>query len=287
MELRDIQVTVVVGAAHSGTTILYRMLSMHPALTWFSQYSARDGTIPGRFRLPFSDYSDRALRLLLPHSWEKVPASTLPIIPRPGEAHKIWDYIVPRGNEAKIGEARKRAEQVFVHHSRRHGLNHILCKQPRLTLRIGELNAIFPRAKFIHIVRDGRAVAISCRDKFESVGDSVRDRVLAAGRYWEELVETVRNVRDQVKLIEIRYEDYCQAPRETISELLSFVGLSSRSFPFRKIPDELTVTNQQRFAQVSDEIIGQVATELQDLLGIYRYDDLVAPKFNPPEEYPK
>jgi hypothetical protein len=42
----------ILGAGHSGTTILYKMLSMHPDVAWFSQFSQRDGNVRGRFSIP-------------------------------------------------------------------------------------------------------------------------------------------------------------------------------------------------------------------------------------------
>jgi hypothetical protein len=66
----------VFGAAHSGTTILYRMLAYHPGLTWLSQFSLRAGEIPGRRRAPGANRVDLVLRSV-PHRWRKGRAEGL------------------------------------------------------------------------------------------------------------------------------------------------------------------------------------------------------------------
>ena len=59
----------VLGVAHSGTSILRKMLAYHPEATWFSQYSLRDGSVEGRRRVPFAHAADRALRCFVRYDW--------------------------------------------------------------------------------------------------------------------------------------------------------------------------------------------------------------------------
>ena len=88
----------VVGVAHSGTTILHRMLAYHPALAWFSQFSLRGGEIRGRSRIPGARLVDRRLRSI-PHHWQKQKPSFRrpPLTPRPGEAWTIWADLINDG----------------------------------------------------------------------------------------------------------------------------------------------------------------------------------------------
>jgi hypothetical protein len=55
----DCRPVYMYGAAHSGTTILYKMLALHPGATWFSQYSQRDGSVSGRRRWLLAHPLDR------------------------------------------------------------------------------------------------------------------------------------------------------------------------------------------------------------------------------------
>jgi hypothetical protein len=115
--------------------------------------------------------------------------------------------------------------------------------------RIGFLKGIFSDAKFIHIYRDGRAVANSLlnvnwwsgwrgpanwrwgeltreqKEKWEKHGKSF---VALAAIEWEILMTAHENAKQRIPpgdLLEIRYEDLCRAPIETFQEAIRFSGL--------------------------------------------------------------
>ena len=97
----DITPIFILGVDHSGTSIFYKMLAFHPQLAWFSQYSQRDGVVAGRFRLPLGAYINPMLRPFLKHSWRKETAWWDVVRPRPSEAHKIWEHLVPRWRQGR------------------------------------------------------------------------------------------------------------------------------------------------------------------------------------------
>ncbi|WP_323796879.1 sulfotransferase [Nisaea sp.] len=95
---------------------------------------------------------------------------------------------------------------------------------------------LFPGMKFVQIVRDGRDVAISANriqvnNHFESLfaeklGDDVE---IAAIRLWSKVNVDAANWCRYVlgdRYIEIRYEDLCANPVETVRKLTDFVDLS-------------------------------------------------------------
>ena len=89
--------TFILGAAHSGTTILYRMFALHPEVLWFSQFSLRSGEIAGRWSLPFNDPIDSALRQFTRHDWQKVSSRRLQwIVPTPSEVRNVWKDLLDR-----------------------------------------------------------------------------------------------------------------------------------------------------------------------------------------------
>src|SRR5690606_7439082 len=53
------------------------------------------------------------------------------------------------------------------------GGSRILEKSPANTLRLGFVRQVFPDARLLHLVRDGRDVAVSVRRKFEGNADKV------------------------------------------------------------------------------------------------------------------
>ena len=91
----------VLGTFHSGTSILYRMLARHPDVAWFSQFSVRDGSIPGRRRLPLYRLIDRTSRLIYGDRWGESRAEERGHRSRPTEGQTIWLYLIPEMAQRK------------------------------------------------------------------------------------------------------------------------------------------------------------------------------------------
>ncbi len=168
-EDRSFSPTFILGAAHSGTTILYRMFALHPEVLWFSQFSLRSGEIAGRWSLPFNDPIDRALRQFTRHDWQKVSSRRLQwIVPTPSEARNVWKDLLDRSGTTDERAAHMRwCVRSFC---ARRGRRRFVAKWPGFYRDIPVLSAAFPSARFVHIVRDGRPVALSVRHKFSRSG---------------------------------------------------------------------------------------------------------------------
>jgi hypothetical protein len=116
--------------------------------------------------------------------------------------------------------------------------------------RAGFIQEIFPKARFIHVVRDGRAVANSFlqtswwqgfagppawgwgplpeayAEEWERSG---RSFVLLAGLHWKMLEDAAQNAAASVapeRWMQVRYEDFVAEPRERLTEMLRFLALS-------------------------------------------------------------
>ncbi len=104
-------------------------------------------------------------------------------------------------------------------------------KTPHNLLHMSMLGRLYPRARFVHVVRDGRAVAASLVRqawKDPSTGEPVwycKDPASGA-RYWSQVVQTIREQSAQVpgRYLELRYEDLVRQPRVTMARLLAFLG---------------------------------------------------------------
>ena len=115
--------------------------------------------------------------------------------------------------------------------------------------RVGFLNEIFPEAIFIHLIRDGRAVANSFMNvgfwdgwqgprqwrcgqlpphyqaEWEEYG---RSFVALAGIHWKILVDAFEKACAAVapdRWWTMRYEDFCAAPREVLKDLCEYLEL--------------------------------------------------------------
>lgn len=115
--------------------------------------------------------------------------------------------------------------------------------------RIGFLLKAFPSSRFVHVVRDGRAVAASLlkvdfwrgqdgpenwrfgplspedQDQWNRSGESP---VVLAGLQWKILtgaVELTKGLVPSSRFCEIRYEDLCADPEESLEQVLEFCSL--------------------------------------------------------------
>lgn len=118
----------------------------------------------------------------------------------------------------------------------------LLEKNPKHVIRIPFLDALFPHAKFVHIIRDGRDTAASLmfRNRGPRWGHleipGWRDLLAAypeknhirCAHQWREAVSIARadaRSLDPGRYREVRYEDLIADPRGTIARLIEFLEL--------------------------------------------------------------
>jgi hypothetical protein len=118
--------------------------------------------------------------------------------------------------------------------------------------RMGFFSRIFPQAKFIHIVRDGRAVANSwlqmdwwkgyrgpehwqwgplAPDEQDEWNASGQDFIVLAGICWKKLMRSFSEAQAQIpheNFLELRFEEVVEAPRLQFEKMLAFCGLEWR-----------------------------------------------------------
>ena len=102
-------------------------------------------------------------------------------------------------------------------------------KTPHNLLHMAMLGRLFPRARFVHIIRDGRAVAASLMRQVwgdPTTGKQPKMDVASGARYWAQVIQTVRQQAAEVpgRYLELRYEDLVREPRATMETLMAFLG---------------------------------------------------------------
>lgn len=119
-------------------------------------------------------------------------------------------------------------------------------KTPRYTHQLEQLNRLFPEARFIHIVRDPRDVAVSRMghshrvglwDVFRPGSQQHRDAVEATILGWKEAVAKVAAFADAHpgRVHEVRYRDLHADPVSENTRLFSFLGVSDQPVLMRMI----------------------------------------------------
>jgi hypothetical protein len=157
--------------------------------------------------------------------------------------------------------------------------------------RIGFLKEIFPDAKFVHIVRDGRAVASSVlhvdfwrgwrgpqgwgagmlSPEDQAAWDSTnRSFVALAGIQWQlrtRAMEKARQRIDPADFYEIKYENFCEQPVETFRRVLEFAELP-QSAEFEQVIRKASIRN------MSNRWRDDLTTEQQGILDTLLREDL-------------
>lgn len=95
-------------------------------------------------------------------------------------------------------------------------------KIQRLITRADELARVWPQARFVHIVRDGRDVAAS---HLLGGQDWAYSNAAEAGLGWSRIVDRVAVLAGAHALHELTYEALTSNPRQTLEPLLEFLGL--------------------------------------------------------------
>ena len=84
------------------------------------------------------------------------------------------------------------------------------------------IEASFPNARVVHIVRDGRDVALS-----QIKAPFGPKTIATAAERWVKFVERIRAVGSRIgmgRYVEVRYEDLLARPRETVTQVVQLIG---------------------------------------------------------------
>jgi hypothetical protein len=95
-------------------------------------------------------------------------------------------------------------------------------KTPGYTLHLPFVEELFPDAQYVHIIRDGRDVVASYRDRW-----GYRSGVRAANSVWAQYVRTARDFGSHLpreRYHELRYEALVAETEPTVRALFAFLG---------------------------------------------------------------
>jgi hypothetical protein len=213
----------VVGCPRSGTTMLRRMLDAHPELAitpethwvpeWFERQAGgdRNGGVTREF----------VQSLLESARFRKLKVGD-------DEVWRLFEEGEPVSYASLV-------EHVYDAYGRLRGKRLVGDKTPGYTKAMPLLHRLFPWAKFVHLVRDGRDVCLSATSwhqvgRLERRFPSWRQEPVATAALWWEL--HVRLARDAGASMEpshyheMRYEELVADPAEEAGALCSFLGLA-------------------------------------------------------------
>jgi hypothetical protein len=195
----------VVGASRSGTTLLRLMLDAHPELaippeTHFIPRLVQACQMAADPRDGFAEVLTAGNRWvefgLDPAAWRRVAG------PDPFD----------------LGDGLRAFYRLYAE---RFGKPRWGDKTPPYLHRMQLIQRLLPEARFVHLIRDGRDVALSHQGLWFGP-TSVR----AAARWWTALIAAARAQVDDLRFyLEVRYEDLVREPEATLRRVCAFVEL--------------------------------------------------------------
>lgn len=167
---------------------------------------------------------------------------------RPVEAGELWNSFWPTGqkvrDEKDLTEYHRRMLEKIVRGHVRHFRRQVfLAKRPGIVMRIRWLAAGLPNAKFVHVLRDGRAVANSILMKgrergvtrWSYIGKDMwpelaeMDSASFSGAIWARsamLAHRTLGTLEPERVLTVRYEDLIIEPLRIMKETAAFCRVS-------------------------------------------------------------
>lgn len=269
--MRDIKKPIfIIGSGRSGTTIFYKLMSVHPELCWFPKHMKLfpnhvwSSTVHRVFELPLIGVKfkktilspKKALRLLPYHPYEG------------DNIHALLD-------ENNTDAFRKVIEDSLKYS----GKNRFLNKQTTNYRRLKLLNQIFPDAKFIHVIRDGRAVANSyLRVNWKWLKKRIQEWEVKGVEpiekfaiHWKDVVDKILENKELLgdRYMEIKYEQLTNDTRGILRKAIDFCELDWSDRYSNFLPETLPnmdykwreqLTEKQK--SILDDCIGETLIQL-------------------------
>jgi hypothetical protein len=196
----------VVGMNRSGTTLLRMMLDAHPQLT-----------IP-----PETHFVPDLVKVA--REGAATPEALLKVIVSQrewGDFGLTEDELLDRFRAIGSSDAGDAIRAFFEAYAERVRKPRWGDKTPRYVTRMRLIADALPEAHFVHVIRDGRDVALSVRDR--TVKDYTVERV---AQRWKEKVSKARRDAPLLKhYVELRYEDLVLDPEGSLRKISEFVDL--------------------------------------------------------------
>ncbi len=261
---------LLLGTGRSGTTLALDLLARHPEVTWASQFTSR---LP---RLPYLACYSRMLdydrlRRRLPTGWWVIPRPTEPNV----LLRHVTDGVFTQPQQLLAADvtpsAVKRYRYAVRQHLRWHGKARYVQKHTGFP-RVRYLRTIFPDARFIHVLRDGRAVAHSlARSNFfdgtmsswwwgpmrpeyeQEYAESGEAPIVLAAIVWKTLVDMIESAMAELpphQGMTVRYDMLITRPEPTLADLCAFSELEPSPVFDRRIREFRVSGSDEKWKQL-------------------------------------
>ena len=237
----------IVGVGRSGTTLLRLLLDAHPEIAVTPETHWLRGAVQKLLADPRDAAGVRGEILSSPH-WADM-----------GISDQDLDAIIASHNHECPGDTLRK---IYEHYGTRHGAARVGDKTPLHNLAMHDIARILPEARFIHIIRDGRDVAVSYRDLWFGPGRDVR----AAAMLW---MWRIRETRQQAQFLphylEVRYEMLVTDPEKVLRDIARFIDL-----PFDPVQLTAYLRAKERLGECQDFVLNGRKITAEQRGGIHK-----------------
>lgn len=204
----------VVGSPRSGTTLLYHMILSSGRFAVYRTETHAFNVVGARYR----NLHVRRNRERMIDQWLKSKYFRLTGLDAEETRRHVMDDCRNPGDFVRI---------IMEDIARAQGVDRWAENTPEHVLYLQEVKRTIPDARIVHIIRDGRDVALSL-DKMNWVRRlhwDYRDGLLISALYWEWMVESGLSAAPALApdYIEVHYEDLICRPRETLARIGQFI----------------------------------------------------------------
>lgn len=237
----------IIGAGRSGSTVFHRLFAEHPYVSWLSNLCDKFPASPEINRRLMQAIDLPVIGSYMKHKFD------------PDECYRFWNHYCKGFStpcrdlfSTDVSNRQKKTVQDVMTKMLTKHRNRLLIKITGWP-RIGFLKEIFPDAKFVHVLRDGRAVVNSTinvdfwwgwrgpqnwrwgdlkPEQHEEWKRFNRSFVALAAIQWKiimDAVEDARRVLSDGDFLEIKYEQFCADAPGVFQKVLDFVDLDSVS----------------------------------------------------------
>lgn len=255
MNNKQNRVVFLLGAGRSGTTLLYKILSVHRDVAYLSNYQNRYPKWP---ILAYLQHILNRFPEYKRHTWFKEEGGAYfnerrsllhSIVPTPSEAELFYANcgISSKLTPEYLQQYMAKCLQDKFERVRQISYGKVLLtKRTANNRRIAFLINNFPNAKFIHLIRDGRAVAYSLlqvawwndhslywagKTPQQMIIEGFNPLELAARNWVEEMQSLEQGILliPQSHLLEVRYDELLRNPHEQLERILDFMGVATKN----------------------------------------------------------
>ena len=276
---------IIVGAGRTGTTLFHRMLSEHPHLAW----------VPGRICATFPERLELS-RLFMKGLDYPLVGELLKRRIKPGESYTFWEHHCKGFSAPYRDLVAADVTDKTRSHLPRTIAKMLTGKRNRMLLkitgwpRIGFLSEVFEDARFIHVMRDGRAVANSMLNAYfwrgwkgpqdwgwgelspaqeEEWNEHGQSFVVLAAIQWKILMDAMEKAKSTVsngRFVEIKYEDLCSDPVGQFQKVIQYCELEWTDSFERQIRNYKPRNTNDKFRR---DLTAKQQSDLEEVLSDY------------------